>query len=143
MPLDQAPYRLEMPPRERALARIGHTDQHDEGKFGDGESHLLVANIVPQSNRRAESPKENSPGQSESASDALGQQSIRFPSPERAAQNESVENCAEEIGPSLRTQAGGFGALGGGAGAGFAQLLCQRSLRFNRRQRNLKFCHVS
>src|SRR5438552_19102027 len=36
---------------------------------------------------RAESPKDNSPGQSESASDALGQPSIKFPSPERAAQN--------------------------------------------------------
>jgi hypothetical protein len=35
---------------------------------------------------RAESPKEDSPGQSESASDALGQLSIEFPSPARAAE---------------------------------------------------------
>ena len=30
---------FEMLARERALARTGHTDQHDEGKFGDGEFH--------------------------------------------------------------------------------------------------------
>jgi len=36
--------------------------------------------------QRAESPEDDSPGQSESASDALGQPSTKFPSPERAAE---------------------------------------------------------
>jgi hypothetical protein len=27
--------------RERALARTGHANQHDEGKFGDGEIHPI------------------------------------------------------------------------------------------------------
>jgi len=36
--------------------------------------------------QRAESPEDDSPGQSESASAALGQPSTKFPSPERAAE---------------------------------------------------------
>src|SRR5437867_1441043 len=57
---------------------------------------------------RAESPKDNSPGQSESASDALGQPSTKFPSPERATQylagcraltalKNIVESCMKQI----------------------------------------------
>ena len=40
---------------------------------------------------RAESPKDNSPGQSESASDALGKSSTKFLSPERAAHPSDIE----------------------------------------------------
>jgi hypothetical protein len=50
--------------------------------LGVSEQPVVAADKV----QRAESPKENSPGQSESASDALGQPSTEFPSPERAAE---------------------------------------------------------
>src|SRR6266540_73102 len=63
-----------MPPRKRALARTGHADQDNKGKFGNGEFHVLTA-VIRRSSllERAESPKENSSRQSESASDPTGQ----------------------------------------------------------------------
>src|SRR6266581_2945323 len=56
-------------------------------KCFQGSANLVKTIQLDAQGSRAESPKDNSPGQSESASDALGQPSTKFPSPERATQN--------------------------------------------------------
>src|SRR6266542_3988564 len=55
-------------------------------KCFQGSANLVKKIQLGAQGSRAESPKDNSPGQSESASDALGQPSTKFPSPERAAE---------------------------------------------------------
>src|SRR5256885_1515114 len=64
-------------------------------KCFQGSANLVKKIQLGAQGSRAESPKDNSPGQSESASDALGQPSIKFPSPERALKGRQKQFVSE------------------------------------------------
>ena len=76
-PVDRLVHRPGLRPEMNPLLRLGQPPPSPPPK--------QLNSIFPLS-RRAESPNDDSPGQSESASDALGQPPTKVPSPERAGE---------------------------------------------------------
>ena len=88
------------PPTAHVQAHLTHDNlllqtQHELGR----RNRVAVGNVLRTARKlgRAESPEENSPGQSESASDALGQPSTKFPSPERAAEISPATRALDKL----------------------------------------------